>query len=294
MIKNPIKILIGSINAILYALVTLIFAILILLFGIVIWIIPSQRWRYHGTRMVLKLPVFWADLLNLIIRINNRHKIIIQGDSRLLSTKKWYILISNHLSWIDILILGYVFNNKIPVIKFFMKKQLLWMLPIAGISCWILGYPFMSKHSRQAIRKRPELKRADIEATKKACDKFKKYPTTVMNFVEGSRFTKEKHQRQSSPFRHLLKPSSGGIAIVMNELRDYLSGVINVTIQYDSDSKMTFWKFACNDFNKIIVHFELLSINDELMGNYYKDREYRRRFQQWLNNIWQRKDQLLD
>ena len=294
MVKNPLKILLGCVNIFLYAVLTFFFAILILLGGLVVWVIPTQSWRYHTTRLILKLPVLWTSTLSFIMRMNSRHKIHFIGDPQLFSTKKWYILVANHVSWLDILILGYTFNHKIPIIKFFMKKELLWSLPIAGVSCWILGYPFMSKHSRKAIRKNPKLKRADIESAKKACEKFMKYPTTVMNFVEGSRFTNAKRERQGSPFKHLLKPSAGGVAIVLNELKDYISGIVNVTLQYDPHATMSFWKFACNDFKAVYVYYDLIPITPNMMGDYYKDRQYRKDFQRWLNNLWQQKEIFLD
>ena len=35
-----------------------------------------------------------------------------------------------------------------------------------------------------------------------------------MNFVEGTRFTREKHARQNSPYNHLLRTKAGGMAFM--------------------------------------------------------------------------------
>ena len=35
-----------------------------------------------------------------------------------LSPKDWYLVISNHQSWVDILVLQRIFNRKIPFLKF--------------------------------------------------------------------------------------------------------------------------------------------------------------------------------
>jgi hypothetical protein len=46
-----------------------------------------------------------------------------------------------------------------------------------------------------------------------------------MNFVEGTRFTNDKHKQQSSPYNHLLRPKSGGIAFVLAAMGDYIQNI---------------------------------------------------------------------
>jgi 1-acyl-sn-glycerol-3-phosphate acyltransferase len=186
-----------------------------------------------------------------------------------------------------------VFSKKIPLLKFFLKKELLWSLPIAGLACKAVGFPFMERHSREDLRKKPELRNADIESAKKACIKFKEHPCTVMNFVEGTRFSSSKKERQDSPYQHLLKPKSGGVAVVLNEMHDSLKGIVNVTIGY-SNPEFSFWDFVCGRVNKIVVRYQLLPVTEDLLGDFYKDRNYRSNLQSWLNQLWQEKDQQLD
>jgi len=287
-----IKSFAAAIYTIFFVIVSVLASLSIYIIWLISWLIPIRWWRYHMMKIGLFVPVIWTSFLNGILHINTRKKWHIQGNAPL-SRKNWYILISNHQTWADIPVLGFIFNLKTPTVKFFMKKELLWILPLVGPACWMLDYPFMVRHSRKDIRKNPELKGKDIETTQKACEKFKEYPTTIMNFIEGTRFTQSKRIHQRSPYKHLLKPKSGGLAIVVNEMKDHLTGILNVTIQY-SEAKMTFWKLITGNFQKITIHYEQIPITDDLLGDYYANREFRSYFQQWLNRIWQRKDQQLD
>ena len=251
---------------------------------------PVKSWYRTLMKVALLFPAIWATISGKFLKLR-RHRWKIEGEGNL-SPYRWYILISNHQTWLDILVLGCVFSHKIPVIKFFMKRELLWSLPVLGLSCWFLGYPFLRRHAHHEVHRKPELRRQDIETTKKACEKFKEFPTTIMNFVEGARFTKVKQRHQSSPYLHLLKPKSGGIAVVIKELQHELSGILNVTIHYSQP--LTLWKYFSGDFSTIIVHYELLPVTTDLIGDYYENRNFRRYFHKWLNAIWKRKDLLLN
>lgn len=283
----------GCIATLLIITNMLVHATLTLIFGFLVWLIP-HNWKLSvcGQRFVLLIPRSWSFFNFMILQMSSYGKWDIQGDVAL-SRKQWYILISNHQSWVDILILGGFFCNKIPPIKFFMKKELIWTLPIAGVCCYLLGYPMMERHTRADIRKNPALKGKDIETTKKACQKFKALPTTVINFSEGTRYTQAKSDKQGSPHKHLLKPKAAGTAIVINEMVDCLAGILNVTINYDSEN-ISFFNILCGNFKRISLHYELLPIEPEMLGNYFEDRQYRSQFQRWLNETWERKDQLLD
>ncbi len=177
--------------------------------------------------------------------------------------------------------------------EFFLKKELLWTLPIAGLACKAVGFPFMARHTREEIRKNPKLKNADIESARVACEKFRAHPCTIMNFVEGTRFSPKKAKRQDSPYQHLLKPKSGGFAVVLSEMNTTLSGILNVTIGY-SKADFSFWDFACGRLSKINLRYELLPITPDLIGDYYQNRLYRAHIQSWLNQLWQAKDHVLD
>ena len=204
----------------------------------------------------------------------------------------WYLVISNHQSWVDIMVLFQVFYRKIPFLKFFMKKELIWV-PFVGIGTWALDFPFMKRYSKEFLEKHPHLKGKDIEITKKACEKFKRTPAAILNFVEGTRFTVEKHQNQKSPFKHLLKPKAGGIAFVLSTLGEQLHSILNVTISYPKGVK-GFWGFCCGEISDIRVSVKELPLKKELIGDYEHDVDFKKQFQSWVNDVWTEKDKELD
>ncbi len=282
----------GILSLFAFIIASTVLSTLALLFAIFARIFPMLFWYQFWMRVALKMPVYWAGTCKYILRLHRRHRWIINGDSQSLSCQHSYLLFSNHQNWLDILILGAVFNPQAPTIKFFLKRELLWSLPLLGVTVRLLEYPFLRRHKREDIRKHPELKNVDIETTKAACKKFILFPTTIMNFVEGTRFTAEKREQQASPYRNLLKPKAAGIAMVLKECHHHLSGIINTSIYYSQ--KTSIWAYFIQEPMTIQVDFERLPISDDLIGNYYSDRNFRRYIQHWLNELWSRKDNLLD
>ena len=287
-----LRIVRGMVSLILYALTLLILATVVLISSIIIFLIPIRHVRFVMRRDFLqKIPVWFAQINHWIAQISTRGKWNVLGTGAL-KKEGWYLMVSNHCSWLDILVLGNIFNHKIPSLKFFMKKELLWQLPLAGLACYVLDYPFMSRHSHEQVKKNPKLKGKDIETTKKACNALRDYPATLINFLEGTRFTEAKKERQHSPYQHLLKPRAGGVAVVLHELQDVLSGIINVTICYPGKTP-SLWAFVCGDFKEIVVRYEVLPITADLIGDYHEDRNFRTHIQQYFNTIWQRNDEML-
>lgn len=263
----------------------------ILIFFLLFHLLPKAAWRQRGREWLQNWPVWWMDVNYLILQMSTYKKWHIEGTTPL-HPENWYLLISNHQSWMDILVLGIFFRHRTPVLKFFMKKELLWSLPIAGWACYVLGYPFMARHSHEEVRKNPQLKTIDIETTRAACAKFKEFPTAVVNFVEGTRFTSIKKENQQSPYQHLLKPKATGVALVLQELHSELSGIINVTLHY-SPQNLSLWQFLSGKIQQINVHYELLPITADLIGDPYADRIFRKYFQNWLSQLWAEKDRRL-
>lgn len=204
-----------------------------------------------------------------------------------------YLITSNHQSWVDILVLQYVLNRRIRPLKFFLKQALIWV-PVIGLAWWALGFPFMKRYSKAYLDKHPEKRGKDLETTRKTCAKFRGKPTAIFNFAEGTRFTEAKHRQQQSPFRHLLKPKAGGIAFVLDAMGEQLESIINVTIHYP-DGAPGFWDLLCGRVRRIVVQFEELAIPEAFLGRSYdQDEEYRLAFQQWINRLWEVKDEQLE
>jgi 1-acyl-sn-glycerol-3-phosphate acyltransferase len=206
-----------------------------------------------------------------------------------------YLVISNHRSWTDIFVLQHVFKGRIPFLKFFLKKELIW-IPLLGLAWWALDFPFMKRYSQQFIERHPELRGQDMVTTRKHCNRFRRYPVSVANFVEGTRFSAGKHASQNSPFQHLLKPRAGGVAFVLAAMGDCFSGILDVTIVYpENDSGALIWQLFQGKIHRIVVRAHLLPVPEDVIGkDYLADGDFRERIQNWLKRIWQDKDMLID
>jgi hypothetical protein len=112
-----------------------------------------------------------------------------------------------------------------------------------------------------------------------------------MNFVEGTRFTPEKHAAQDSPYRHLLKPRAGGTAFVLGAMGEILHRVLDVTIVYPGGAP-SLWDLCCGRMRKVVVRVVVREIPDWMRrGDYQDDPEFRARFQAWISDAWARKDE---
>ena len=205
----------------------------------------------------------------------------------------WYLLIVNHQSWVDIVVLQTLFNRRIPLLKFFIKKQLIWF-PFLGVGFWALDMPFMERHSKSYLAKHPEKKGSDLEATRRACQKFRHTPTSVINFIEGTRFSEAKRERRGSPYRNLLAPRAGGVALALSSMGDMFSSLLDVTVVYP-EGPPKFWDMVCGELAHVVVEVNARAVEPWLTsGDYVNDREFRRRFHQWLGEVWTEKDARID
>lgn len=259
--------------------------------------LPIASWRKACRRLTERLPIYWIDgniLIQSLTLPNVRPQLWTKvedlGDQ--LNVQSWYLLIANHRSWTDILVLQQVFNRRIPPLKFFLKRQLLWTLPIASWACWLLDFPFVHRYTRNQLRRRPALKNANLDSAKQVCEQYRYMPTTVVNFVEGTRFTLLKHQEQQVPYQYLLRPQAGGAALSLAALGHYLNSVLDVTLIYPS-RHINLWHFLCGRIQGINLYVEALPITTDLLGDYRNDRVFRIAFQKWLGQLWQRKDRLV-
>ena len=210
-----------------------------------------------------------------------------------LSRDKWYVVISNHQGWSDILILQDTFLSRIPPLKFFVKQQLIW-IPLLGVAMWLLGFPYVRRYSREALARDPGLRRHDQEATQRACEFFKQRPTSVLNFMEGTRFTPQKHAYQQSKYRHLLTPKTGGFGYVVGALGQRVDQVLDVTIAYPRGAP-SFWQFIsgqCRDVRVEITSHRvpqvLLEVHDEMPAY------ARQQLHEWVDHLWSSKDSRID
>jgi 1-acyl-sn-glycerol-3-phosphate acyltransferase len=230
----------------------------------------------------------WTRCNSAWMRLAHRTDWTVEGVESL-RYKDWYLVNCNHQSWVDIFVLQDALNGRIPVLKFFLKAELIYV-PVIGLAWWALDFPFMQRHSRAALRKNPNLRNDDRDSARRACAKFAKIPTSVMNFVEGTRFTPEKHQTQASPYQHLLKPKAGAMAMALNAMGAQFHSLVDATIVYP-DGIPTFWQYLCGQAPRVMLKVRQVEIPLAFCtGDYENDRVLRKSFHRWLDEIWQRKD----
>ena len=281
----------GALTLLLYIANTLLVTPALFATGLLKAIVPWGPWRRFWGRMVAHVCAAWAVGLNVILRLTNKIEWDIQVPDGLKRNKS-YLVLSNHQSWADILILEKVLVTRVPFLRYFLKIQLFWV-PILNFGWWALDFPFVRRYSKETLAKKPHLKGKDIEITRKSCEKFKKIPVAIMNFVEGTRFRAYKHKKQNSPYKNLLIPRAGGIALALSAMGPQLTAILDVTIVYQGGAK-TFWEFMCGRVKKVTVLVRSMPLSPELFGDYFEDPEFKIQFQNWLNGIWADKDKLIE
>jgi 1-acyl-sn-glycerol-3-phosphate acyltransferase len=254
-------------------------------------IMPLPAVRRATSAIAIRIAENWVGVNRKIFDLVQRTDWRIQGDERL-RYGGWYLVIANHQSWVDIFVLQYIFHRQIPFLKFFIKQELFWF-PVMGLAWWALDFPFMKRYSKAYLKRHPEMRGKDLETTRQACEKFKDNPTSVINFVEGTRLTSARHKRQNSPYQRLLKPKAGGIALVLGAMGHMLNSIVDVTICYPHGSP-TFWGFLCGQVPEIEVIVQERQIPPHFIGrDYTQDDAFRQEIQAWTRDLWQKKDELL-
>ncbi|MBU2864421.1 acyltransferase [Reinekea forsetii] len=254
-------------------------------------ILPKSLKIRLADPIIVEVSLIWMGGILFWMRHVHRLKVTINNEAQL-SMAQWNLVIGNHQSWLDIFVLFFATYRKLPVLKFFIKKQLLYV-PIAGAAWWAMDYPFMSRYSRKYLAKHPEKAGKDLETTKDACKKFTYVPTSIVNFLEGTRFTEAKHKRQKSPYKRLLKPKSGGLAFTIQALGDKFDTLLDATIYYQDKAPST-WEMACGRCGDISLHIKQRPIPAEFSNmDYTHNPEHKAHFQAWVNKLWLEKDDQL-
>lgn len=265
----------------------------ILLLGLVKRLIPVRRVE----RRLVLIGVWFADRWvagnNRIF--DNRLDTRFDTDAGSISDPQGHhLIISNHRSWVDIFVLARIFHERIAFPRFFLKHQLLWV-PILGQACWALDFPFMKRYSPEYLARHPEKRGTDLATTRRACEHFRLIPVAIINFVEGTRFTKKKHAQQKSAYRHLLNPHTGGVAFVLASLGDQLDEVLDVTLAYPGIEDITFWDFVTNRVPVITASVRRREIPSRFFDAAVTEHgPLRDEFKHWIQEIWRDKDDLLE
>ena len=283
-IRLPLALLLVVLNMLVHASVLLTLAAIKAL-------IPIRGFRVAISRVLVAIAEQWIAVNGALFAVFTRTRWCVEGLQGL-QRGGWYLVLSNHQSWVDIPVLQKIFNRRIPFLKFFLKQQLMWV-PVLGLAWWALDFPFMRRHTKEQLEQHPEWRGKDKLATRKACERFRHLPVSVMNFVEGTRFTPAKHANQESPYANLLRPRAGGVAFVLEAMGDMLQSIVDVTIVYPN-GRPTLIDLLADRVPEIRVHVQQLPIPSEFAGrDYENDAEFRGRFQAWISEQWSEKDALI-
>ncbi|MEC4021266.1 acyltransferase [Pseudomonas fulva] len=286
------RVLTGILTATLLLLNTLVLIGPLLVFALFKLVLPG-RGRDRASGAVMWVAETWSEIDKAIFALCTPTQWDIRGIENLRRDTS-YLAISNHQSWVDIPALIESLNRRTPFFKFFLKKELIWV-PLLGLAWWGLDYPFMKRYSKAFLEKHPELKGKDLEITKAACELFKRQPVTVVNYLEGTRFTEAKRQAQHSPYRHLLKPKAGGVAFVLAALGEQLDALLDVTIVYPGDKAPGFWDLLNGSVSRVIIDIQVRELDPVLWaGDYESDPVFRQTVQAWVNQLWLEKDERIE
>lgn len=281
----------GVIASILLAVNTVFWCVLLYIPAL-LKLIPIKPWQRICTRLIIQISEAWVACNTGWMMLTQKTRWDVEGADKL-RRQGWYLVLSNHQSWVDIFAMQRVFNRRAPFLKFFLKKELIWV-PVIGLAWWGLDFPFMKRYTREYLIKHPEKRGQDMVSTRKACEKFRFAPVSVMNFVEGTRYTPAKHAKTKSPYKHLLTPKAGGAAFVLDAMGDAIETLVDVTIAYPGGSP-SFWDFLCGRIPEIRMRIDTVPIPAHLKGRTYSEEvEYRKEMKAWLASIWAEKDVMLD
>ena len=286
------RLLTGILTLTLLLLNTLVLIGPLLVFALLKLVLPG-RGRDYASAAVMWIAETWSEIDKAIFALCIPTQWDIRGIATL-NANTSYLCVSNHQSWVDIPALIESLNRRVPFFKFFLKKELIWV-PLLGLAWWALDYPFMKRYSKAFLDKHPELKGKDLEITKAACELFKRQPVTVVNYLEGTRFTDAKRQAQQSPYRYLLKPKAGGVAFVLAALGEQLDALLDVTIVYPGNRAPGFWDLLNGSISRVIIDIQVRELDPGLWaGDYENDPEFRQTVQAWVNQLWLDKDQRIE
>lgn len=254
---------------------------LIFCLGLVRPLLPKERRIPLGTAM-MQMMAGWvrcAGWLLRVLRIARLHETHNeQPASRILRPDGWYLVVSNHQTWADILVLVVGLYGRIPQFKFFTKRELIWV-PFIGPAMWFLEFPYVRRYSRERLAADPALREHDRTATLAACRGFRQRPTSVLVFLEGTRFTAAKRDAQGSRYQRLLNPKTGGVSMVLENLADVLAAVVDVTIRYPGGAP-DFWDFLCGRSPDIDIDIRALPLPETDRGAVTA----------WVHELWTEKD----
>ena len=290
-LPSPILLII---NCLLLAANGILISTPIMILGIFRFLLPIHAIVSVIDRINYYMYRWWVINVALIMSLTNKIDWKITGDP-IPDIKKSCVVISNHQSWVDIIVLCHIYRGKIPTTKFFMKHSLIY-IPFIGLACYALGMPFLRRYSREKLLKNPKLRQKDMETTKKACKRLAIHPSSLINFVEGTRWTPVKAKAQRSSYRHLMPPKAASVAVALGEIGNDVDCILNTTLVYPENTypHKGFIDLLMGRFKAVRANIEVMPVTEDMTGDYLGNKEYKRAFTNNLKELWVKKDELID
>ena len=260
---------------------TLLSCALVYILAVVQLLCPVPRWRRQLRGANDGLITAWVYFNETLCQMFRWIRIESNLPKTLANRKDWWVIVSNHQSWADIVILQSVFRKLAPPIKFFTKRELIWV-PFLGFALWLLRFPYVRRDSREKGQSRQQLKQKNRQELLRAATQFHERPISLLLFLEGTRFTPSKHVGQHSTYKNLLRPKLGGLAFSLDALATDVDRIVNVTIDYHGKVP-GFWQFLCGRCSQVAVHVETIPITDSFTRNLKSE----------VLKIWEEKDREL-
>jgi len=288
--KASLALLVISVN-------TIVLTTVLCVLAIPKWLARSDAVRAFFRRELAKIAELWISANNFILSLYRGTKWDIEIPDEL-DYQGCYLVSCNHRSWVDILVLQRCFNRKLPLMRFFLKRELI-RVPFLGVAWWALDFPFMRRESQATLARKPGRRGRDLENARVACEKFREIPVAMMNFPEGTRFSEAKRDKGKAPYRNLLMPRIGGMGQVLYALGDQLDALIDVTIVYPQEDTTapapTFWDLLTGRIPAIVARAQKRSIPPSLVGRDFRsDPQFRQDLEDWMNGMWREKDALIE
>lgn len=190
----------------------------------------------------------------------------------------WWVVVSNHQSWSDVIAIQCALLRLAPPIKFVTKRELIW-IPFVGLAMWLLRFPYVRRFSAEAARRDRSLLEKNRQAMERAATQFLQRPIAILTFLEGTRFTRAKHTEQESPFEHLLNPRTGGLAYVLDALGPRATRIVDLTLNYEG-TVPGFWELLCGRCRGVTISIRSIEVTDEFKSDLKTS----------VLELWQQKD----
>ena len=210
-----------------------------------------------------------------------------------------YLVISNHLSTFDQLLIQYILNKRSSTLYLFAKYELIFTTLTYGIIGYLLGHIFIKRPSPFWLKynTRRELSEFNQNILKKNFQLFQDIPRSFLLFPEGSRFTPEKKKTLESPHEYLLPPKIKAMEWMFSGMKKHLPDTsikcIDFTLVYPDHllKKPSFLDLLKGNFS-VYLNVNVYSLA-EITKDCTNSEETEARLKEWIDEVWVKKDQMI-